>query len=147
MTENQDETYHGYSTDAEDQPQGDGDSMTSDRGLAEPLDEGYSPPEQWSAGQGYGNTPLEEELGESIDQRLKQEEPEPDPYAAAAAEADDLDRVLDDGEVGDDRSGRLVSPDEGLTEDVDAEMLATDVGIDGAGASAEEAAMHEVDQP
>ena len=34
------------------------------RGLAEPLDEGYSPPEKWSVGQGYGNTPLEEELGE-----------------------------------------------------------------------------------
>ena len=51
--------------------------MSDDRGLAEPPDEGYSPPEKWSVGQGYGNTPLEEELGESLDQRLAQEEPSP----------------------------------------------------------------------
>ena len=83
MTENDGEIYGGYSVDDEDQPQGDGDSMSGDRGLAEPLDEGYSPPEKWSVGQGYGNTPLEEELGESLDQRIAQEEPEQDPYAEA----------------------------------------------------------------
>ena len=57
------ESYHGYSVDDEDQPQGDGDSLVDDRGLAEPLDEGYSPPEKWSAAQGFGNTPLEEAPG------------------------------------------------------------------------------------
>ena len=139
MSENDSEVYGGYSVDDEDQPQGDGDSMSDDRGLAEPLDEGYSPPEKWSVGQGYGNTPLEEELGETLDQRIAQEEPEPDPYA----EEDTED--LDDGEVGDVRAGRLVAPDEGAGEDVDSEMFADDAGIDGAGASAEEAAMHVVD--
>ncbi len=139
MSENDSEVYGGYSVDDEDQPQGDGDSMSDDRGLAEPLDEGYSPPERWSVGQGYGNTPLEEELGETLDQRIAQEEPEPDPYA----EEDTED--LDDGEVGDVRAGRLVAPDEGAGEDVDSEMFADDAGIDGAGASAEEAAMHVVD--
>ena len=138
MSENDSETYGGYSVDDEDQPQGDGDSMSDDRGLTEPLDEGYSPPEKWSVGQGYGNTPLEEELGETLDQRIAQEEPEPDPYAEEDVED------LDDGEVGDARAGRLVAPDEGTGEDQDSEMFADDAGIGGAGASAEEAAMHVV---
>ena len=138
MSENDRETYGGYSVDDEDQPQGDGDSLSDDRGLTEPLDEGYAPPEKWSVGQGYGNTPLEEELGETLDQRLAQEEPEPDPYAEEDVED------LDDGEVGDARAGRLVAPDEGTGEDEDSEMFADDAGIDGAGASAEEAAMHVV---
>ena len=138
MSENDSEVYGGYSVDVEDQPQGDGDSMSDDRGLTEPLDEGYSPPEKWSVGQGYGNTPLEEELGETLDQRIAQEEPEPDPYAEEDVED------LDDGEVGNARAGRLVAPDEGAGEDEDSEMFADDAGIDGAGASAEEAAMHVV---
>ena len=138
MSENDSEVYGGYSVDDEDQPQGDGDSMSDDRGLTEPLDEGYSPPEKWSVGQGYGNTPLEEELGETLDQRIAQEEPEPDPYAEEDVED------LDDGEVGNARAGRLVAPDEGSGEDEDSEMFADDAGIDGAGASAEEAAMHVV---
>ena len=138
MSENDSEVYGGYSVDDEDQPQGDGDSMSDDRGLTEPLDEGYSPPEKWSVGQGYGNTPLEEELGETLDQRIAQEEPEPDPYAEEDVED------IDDGEVGSARAGRLVAPDEGTGEDEDSEMFADDAGIDGAGASAEEAAMHVV---
>src|SRR5215213_11494181 len=121
------ETYHDYSVDDEDQPQGEGDSMSDDRGLTEPLDEGYSPPEKWSVAEGYGNTPLEEELGETLDQRIAQEEPEPDPYAE-----DDTEN-LDDGEVGDARAGRLIAPDEGAHEDEDPEMYAEDAGIDGAG--------------
>jgi hypothetical protein len=141
------ESYNTYSVDDEDQPQGDGESMADDRGLTEPLDEGYSPPEKWSVGQGYGNTPLEEELGESLDQRIAQEEPEKDPYAEAERESENPEdyEFLDDGQVGNARAGRLIAPDEGAHEDEDSEDWATDVGIDGAGASAEEAAMHVVD--
>jgi hypothetical protein len=135
------ENYHGYSVDDEDQPQSSGDSLVDNRGLDEPLDEGYSPPEKWSAAQGYGNTPLEEELGESLDQRLAQEEPEPDPYEAAAEETEDVG-----GEVGGERSGRLVADDEGIMPDVEEDMVAHDVGIDGAAASAEEAAVHVIDE-
>ena len=40
---------------------------------------------------------------------------------------------------------RLVAPDEGVREDVDPEAVAHDVGIDGGAASAEEAAVHELD--
>jgi hypothetical protein len=133
----QQESYHGYSVDDEDQPQGSGDSLVDDRGLAEPLDEGYSPPEKWSAAQGYGNTPLEEELGETLDQRLAQEIPEPDPYVAAAVESTDPDT-----EVGSERAGRLVAEDEGAGPDTEKDLVATDAGIDGAAASAEEAAVH-----
>jgi hypothetical protein len=135
------ESYHGYSVDDEDQPQGSGDSLVDDRGLVEPLDEGYSPPEKWSAGQGYGNTPLEEQLGETLDQRLAQEIPEPDPYELAEKAVDPDEEDVDD-QVGDVRAGRLVAPDEGLGEDLEKDSVAEDVGIDGAAASAEEAAVH-----
>jgi hypothetical protein len=47
--------------------------------------------------------------------------------------------------VGDRRAGRLVAPDEGAHEDTDSEMTGRDAGIDGAGASAEEAAMHVIE--
>ena len=137
-TEN--ETYNDYSVDDEDQPQGDGDSLVDDRGLTEPLDEGYSPPEKWSVAEGYGNTPLEEELGETLDQRLAQEEPEPDPYELAATETEDVG-----GEVGSVRAGRLVDEDQGLGPDEEKDLVGLDVGIDGAGASAEEAAVHVID--
>ena len=122
------ESYHGYSVDDEDQPQGDGDSLVDDRGLAEPLDEGYSPPEKWSAAQGYGNTPLEEAQGESLDQRVDQEIAEPDPYEVAdeeAARGDLAAMVAEDSSEGEavqadveaaegERAGRLVAADEGV---------------------------------
>lgn len=99
---------------------------------------GYSPPEKWSAAQGYGNTPLEEQTGESLEQRLAQEEPEPDPYDVAVPEHVE-------GEVGEERAGRLVAEDEGVAEDTEKDLVADDVGIDGAGASAEESAVHVID--
>jgi hypothetical protein len=135
------ESYHGYSVDDEDQPQEDGTALTSNRGLEEPLDEGYSPPEKWSVAEGYGNTPYEEQVGESLDQRVAQEVPEPDPYEEAANETENVG-----GEVGDERSGRLVAEDEGLGEDEEKDLVAEDVGIDGAAASAEEAAVHTIDE-
>jgi hypothetical protein len=151
------ESYHGYSVDDEDQPHGDGDSLVDDRGLVDPMDEGYSPPEKWSAAQGYGNTPLEESLGESLDQRVDQEVPEPDPYEQADREAErgDLAPLVEEenptgGEVDDDltgqRAGRLVAQDEGVRTDTEKDLVATDVGIDGAGAGAEEAAVHVVEE-
>jgi len=155
------ESYHGYSVDDENQPQGECDSLVDDRGLAEPLDEGYSPPEKWSAAQGYGNTPLEESMGESLDQRVEQEVVEPDPYEQAAEEADrgelaplvaedssDGEAVQADVEAAEgERAGRLVAEDEGVRTDTEKDLVAEDVGIDGAAAGAEEAAVHVVDDP
>jgi hypothetical protein len=153
------ESYHGYSVDDETQPQSTGDSLVDDdRGLVDPLDEGYSPPERWSAGQGFGNTPLEESMGESLDQRLEQEVPEPDPYELAASEAErgDLDRYVrqdepadgtEASEAGAERAGRLVESDEGVRTDTEPDLVAWDAGIDGAAAGAEEAAVHVIHDP
>jgi hypothetical protein len=133
------ESYGDYSVDDEDQPSNI-DSLP-DPDVEDELDRGYSPPESWSAAQGYGNTPYEEASGESLDQRLAQEDQESDPYD----ETDTDDEDLDDGEVGDARAGRLVDPDEGLEADTEGDLVGDDVGIDGAAASAEEAAVHIVD--
>ncbi|MDT5107333.1 MAG: hypothetical protein QOI25_4846 [Mycobacterium sp.] len=51
----------------------------------------------------------------------------------------------EDDEVGDRRAGRLVAPDEGVDVDDESDLLASDVGIDGSAASAEEAAVHVID--
>lgn len=110
-----------------------------DRGVEDVLDEGFSPPEKWSAGEGFGSTADEALQGENLDQRLAQEEPDADPYA------EDDGEDLDDGEVGSERAGRLVAPDEGGGEDIDSELVGEDIGIDGAGSSAEEAAVHVVE--
>ena len=146
------ELYHGYSVDDEDQPQSSGDSLADDRGLSEPLDEGFSPGEKWSPGEGFGNTPLEEAMGETLDQRMRQEIEEPDPYEEAEntpvelIEGDSDADYTEVTEVGDERAGRLVDPDEGVREDVEPAAVAEDVGIDGAAASAEEAAVHVIDE-
>lgn len=108
-----------------------------DRGVGDILDEGYSPAEKWSPGEGFGTTADEAAQGESLDQRLTQEEPDSDPYADEEVEE------FDD-EVGDLRSGRLVDPDAGSGEDTEKDLVGDDVGIDGAAASAEEAAVHVV---
>jgi hypothetical protein len=146
------ELYHGYSVDDEDQPQSSGDSLVDNRGLAEPLDEGFSPGEKWSPGEGFGNTPLEEAMGETLDQRIAQEIEEPDPYEEAerlpieVIEGREESEVTELSEAGDERAGRLVDPDEGVREDTEPAAVADDVGIDGAGASAEEAAVHIIEE-
>lgn len=114
-------------------------------GVDDILDEGISPPEKYRGVTAKGVTAREELEGETIDERLRQEEP--DVWAGLEDEGDA--EVLDDyvgGEVGDRRTGRLMAPDQGAHEDVDAEMYAEDEGIDGAGASAEEAAMHTIEE-
>lgn len=101
-----------------------------DRGVDDVLDEGYSPPERYSQ-------LIREGEHETLDERLEEEIPEPDPYAF-----DDQDEILDDGEVGEERAGRLVDPNEGIGPDVESDLVGNDVGIDGGAASAEEAAVH-----
>ena len=112
----------------------------NDRGVEDALDEGYSPPEKPSALLRHGGE------HESLDERLAEEEPEPDPYAEPEEEGnltvrDELENV-DDGEVGDQRAGRLMDPNQGIGPDVEKDLVGEDVGIDGGAASAEEAAMH-----
>jgi hypothetical protein len=137
MSDNNREDYGSYSVDDEDQLQP-ADTL-NDRGVDDLLDEGISPPEKWSAGEGFGTTADEALEGETLDQRIAQEEPEPDPYA------EDGENV-GGPEVGQVRSGRLVAPDEGAHSDDEKDLVAEDVGFDGAAASAEEAAVHVVDE-
>ena len=136
MTENNREDYGSYSVDDEDQLQA--EDTLNDRGVDDLLDEGYSPPEKWSAGEGFGTTADEALQGETLDQRIAQEEPDVDPYA-------DSGEDVGGPEVGVRRSGRLVAPDEGAHSDSESDLVAEDIGFDGAAASAEEAAVHVVD--
>jgi hypothetical protein len=147
-----------YSIDDEDQPGA--ESFLLDRGLDDPLDEGYSPPEKPRGVQAFGTTAAEEREGESLEERLRQEEPDPamaveDPLAPDADDTTEggvdapteADEFLDDGQVGGRRAGRLVDPDEGVREDTEKDVVGSDVGIDGGAASAEEAAMHVIEEP
>lgn len=136
------------------------DDSLDDDGLDGALDKGYSPPDRPFAVNSFGTTAAEMAQGESLEQRLAQEEPDPaaafdDPLADQndADGADDPDSqdaededFVSDREVGDQRAGRLVDPDEGAHTDREARLLGHDVGIDGAAASAEEAAMHVIDE-
>ncbi|WP_431237420.1 DUF5709 domain-containing protein [Mycolicibacterium aichiense] len=117
-----------------------------DRGVDDILDEGISPPERPVA-----RTNLDHPGPETLDELLAEEEPDPvsrlnnvlDELNGSAA--DDSDYPEDD-EVGRVRSGRLVAPDAGFGADDESELVADDVGIDGGAASAEEAAMHVIDE-
>ncbi|MGQ4416309.1 DUF5709 domain-containing protein [Streptomyces sp. SAS_269] len=116
-------------------------------GVDDPLDRGWSPPERPWAVEHTGVTAGERQTGETLDQRLAEELPESAaPDGDGIGECDGTDGELLDKEVGASRSGRLVAPDEGAHEDEESALVATDVGIDGAAASAEEAAMHIVDE-
>ncbi|MBW8820679.1 MAG: hypothetical protein JF598_21290, partial [Streptomyces sp.] len=89
----------------------------------------------------------ERRRGETLDERLAEEMPDlAPPDGDGIGDDDGSDGELLDNEVGAMRSGRLVAPDEGVHEDEESALIATDVGIDGAAASAEEAAMHIVDE-
>jgi hypothetical protein len=119
----------------------------------DPLEAGYLPTDRWSAGMRYGSTEAEERAGESLDQLLAEEEPDItlDPSEEAGVEDGDEDAgdedvdglLLDDGP--DPRAGRLVAEDEGAHAAEEPDLVAHDAGIDGGAASAEEAAVHVVD--
>ena len=153
-----DETRH-ESEDLEDyQVQDSTDTLDGAPG-DDPLDRGVVPPERWSAGIRYGVTAEEQEEGESLDQLLAEEEPD-DALELTEDELEDDDEDLEDDEdAGDEdvdglllddgpdpRAGRLVAEDEGAHPDDEEDLVASDVGIDGGAATAEEAAMHVVEE-
>jgi hypothetical protein len=97
-----------------------------------------------------GNSPratavVGDDYDDDLDERLARELPD----RAAGDEGDDVGDLaggegeLRDDEVGDERAGRLSDDDDGYGDDED-ELWAEDEGIDGAAASAEEAAVHVV---
>jgi uncharacterized protein DUF5709 len=107
-----------------------------DRGVDDVLDEGYTPadrPSDFSTDH------------EALEARLSRELPETSPTQDdPIGDTTDTDGEPYDDEVGTTSSGRLVAADEGVDSDDDAYLYARDVGIDGAAASAEEAAVHVV---
>ena len=150
-----DETRH-ESEDLQDYQVQDSTDTLSGAPGNDPLDRGVVPPERWSAGVRYGVTEQEQEQGESLDQLLSEEEPDP---ALNFEDDDEDDEDEDDEDAGDEdvdglllddgpdpRAGRLVAEDEGAHPDDEADLVATDVGIDGGGATAEEAAVHVVEE-
>ncbi|GAA2526080.1 DUF5709 domain-containing protein [Rarobacter incanus] len=98
-------------------------------GAGDPLDEGYSPNDFPRAGL-YSETAAAQEEGLSIDRELAAEEPE------VWDEDQDADTL---------RTGRLVD-DPAAASGRDNDVFAVDEGRDGGAASAEEAAVHVIDE-
>ena len=127
------EEYDEFSIDDETQLQP--EDTLEQGGVEDVLDEGIVTREKWGPGQGFGNTATEQHEGETLEQRIRQEEPDYDPDKDTWTED-----VIDDDQVGDQRSGRLVASSD------DDDRFVQDVGIDGAAATAEEAAMHVIEE-
>ncbi|MGW6534803.1 DUF5709 domain-containing protein [Streptomyces sp. NPDC055051] len=110
------------------------------------LDEGYSPPEKPLGVTKHGTTAEEQRAGESLDERLSQEVPDVvEPEGDGLGDLPGGEGEAIDSEVGTRRAGRLLAPDEGARGDITKELIARDEGIDGGAASAEEAAVHVVE--
>ena len=104
-----------------------------ERGVDDLLDEGYAAPERARTTH-YGETPWEEAHRETIDQRIAQEEPEVwEARPRVSGEREEL------------RAGRLVSDDAAVDAGV-TDGFAIDAGISGGAASAEEAAVHLIEE-
>jgi hypothetical protein len=104
-----------------------------DRGVGDLLDEGYVAPERARTNH-YGETAWEQLHRETLDQRLAEEEPEVwevHPRLDPAREPD--------------RAGRLVVDDHAV-EAGENDEFAIDAGISGGAASAEEAAVHLIEE-
>jgi Family of unknown function (DUF5709) len=115
------------------------ESLTGDN-TDDPLDAGYSPPDREPKATRFGTTADEQVAGETLDQRLAQEEPDIKPD----------DRPVDEFEgttvESDERAGRLIAPDEGAHVDKEMDAVAFDAGPAGYAASAEEAAVHIIEE-
>ena len=113
--------------------------------FGEDIADGYSPAERPWGVSAWGVTSYEEATHESLGRRLAREERElsDEPDGDGIGDTIGTDGEVIDDQVGDRRAGRLVLAD---VDELDAssDYWATDAGIDGAGASAEEAAVHVV---
>jgi hypothetical protein len=133
------------------------DTLDGDPG-DDPLDRGVAVPQRWSAAIRYGTTASEQQAGESLDELLAEEEPDSSGELDDELDDEPIGNFDGDEEIGDEdvdglllddgpdpRAGRLVAEDEGAHPDEEADLVARDTGIDGGGATAEEAAMHVVE--
>ena len=79
------------------------EDLDEDRLRVDPLEEGMDPPEHWSEADRYGTTPFEQQQGESLEQRVRQEIPDvadrdgaDTPESVAATPDGELDETVDD---------------------------------------------------
>ncbi|MFD9377408.1 DUF5709 domain-containing protein [Streptomyces sp. NPDC059999] len=121
-----------------------------DQSVGEPdtdarLDQGYSPPERPYASDRHATTGEEQQQGESLDERLSRELPDVQPPAGdGIGDLDGGEGEPVDPQAGDARAGRLAPATDSPREN---NVLAHDVGIDAGAASAEEAAVHVIEDP
>ncbi|MBS9375339.1 hypothetical protein [Rhodococcus sp. B50] len=96
----------------------DSDEVRNDDG-----DEVVDPPEGWSGADKFGTTQREEQEGESLDQRLAEEEPDIEPAepldkpVAATPEdelTEDVDEVIDDATTGAPEDSKLADEVDGV---------------------------------
>jgi hypothetical protein len=129
--------------DIEDDGVLDASDTLDDDLVGDPLDTGIAPADRWAGANRFGTTAAEARAGESLERRLAQEEPDVDPLADPP---DDEDEIARRGYEREPRAGRLEEAVQ-AREEGQTDLLAWDVGVDAGGASAEEAAMHIVDDP
>jgi len=126
------------STDPALGSEGDADQLPKedtlvDRGVDDLLDEGYTVPERDRTNH-WGETAWEEVHGEPLDRRLAEEEPEVwDERPTPSGDREEL------------RAGRLVADDDAVDAGGNDEF-ALDAGVAGGAASAEEAAVHVIEE-
>lgn len=149
------EDYDGYSVDDEDQLQP--EDTLDGRAGDDILDNGIEAPDRPRAVQAFGITPAEAQQGETIDQRVRQEEPDPDAEAdlggddvsaADMAGGDDPDAIPAESDVlgvpdATDEVPTLVETDAGGPVDTEERLVADDVDPDPT-AGPEQGAMHVV---
>ncbi|MFF2197539.1 DUF5709 domain-containing protein [Streptomyces sp. NPDC058157] len=157
-----DEVYQPRDEAEPGESQPDMENALDEPDLDQTLDSGYSPPDRPLAVTRHGTTAEEQRAGETLDQRLAQEQPEPDGTGAGlgseAAPGEDLAGAGGDGgeditgdpygdasTAGRERAGRMAPAEEGRPVR-HISVLARDAGINGGAASAEEAAVHVVEE-
>jgi Family of unknown function (DUF5709) len=100
-----------------------------EQGWAEDPQQAPVPGDEPVAVDDFGTTVEEQREGEPLEGRLRREQPDRSP-----------------GEEPPPRAGRLVQDDEGVRDDTESDEVATDVGADAGGFSAEEAAVRVEDE-
>ncbi len=137
MTDESEFTDESSPTEALEAPQLDNtDTLLGQDLRSDPLDAGYSPPDYEPKSTRFGTTAEEQRQGETLDQRLAEEEPDVSADDLPEGDFDEIDSSPDA------RAGRLYAPDEGAHSDDESDAVAFDAGISGGSASAEEAAVH-----
>ncbi|WP_060177517.1 DUF5709 domain-containing protein [Streptomyces sp. IMTB 1903] len=134
-----DDVYQPQESDESAEAQPDLENTLDEPGLDDTLDTAYVPLDRPLAVADSGTTAAEARTGETLEQRLAREQPEVSDRDEAGDEAGDA--LL----AGPDRAGRLAAVDDSAPQR-HISVLARDVGIDGGAASAEEAAVHVVEE-